>query len=71
MGNNSNSELRIGARVRLRASGEAGIVVWLWEDDGMTDAYVAFFGNDFPRGKPASVPYVLRYAATSLDLVDP
>lgn len=32
----------------------------------MFDCYVAFFGDEFPNGKPSEKPYVLRYAVTSL-----
>ena len=50
---------------------EYGVVVQCWDDDeiGGYDCYVAFFGSKLPSGKPEEKPYVLRYAATSLDLV--
>jgi hypothetical protein len=35
------------------------------------DCYVAFFGNEQPTGKPAKKPYLLRYASTSLTVIDP
>ena len=51
---------------------EYGVVVHCWEDDetGMHDCYVAFFGSAFPPGKPEKKPYVLRYAAVSLNVVE-
>jgi len=30
------------------------------------DCYVAFFGNYLPIGKTTAMPYILRYAVTSL-----
>lgn len=61
----------VGDRVRLQSTGECGIVVSSWTADelsGITDCYVAFFGRSFPSRdqRPTQVPYVLRYAATSL-----
>lgn len=52
---------------------EFGIVVHCWLDDelGGFDCYVAFFGPEFPDGKPPEKPYVLRYAATSLTVLAP
>ena len=65
-----------GTRVRRDAfwndddhiTSEYGVVVhcWLNDDIGMFDCYIAFFGSDFPEGKPAEQPYVLRYAAMGL-----
>jgi hypothetical protein len=65
-----------GTRVRLDSlvndddepTPEFGVVVHCWLDDeiGMFDCYVAFFGSEFPDGKPSDKPYVLLYAATSL-----
>jgi hypothetical protein len=51
---------------------EYGVVVHCWHDDGieMYDCYVAFFGSAFPSGKPEQKPYVLRYAAVSLNVVE-
>ena len=52
---------------------EYGVVVHCWleqEIDGY-DCYVAFFGNEPPTGKPAKMPYILRYASTSLTVVNP
>jgi hypothetical protein len=52
---------------------EVGVVVhcWLDEEIGAYDCYVAFFGDTIPAGRPAEKPYVLRYASTSLTVVDP
>ena len=63
--------IQIGQRVRHLGTGEVGIVVHLWVDPetGAEDAYVAFFGQNFPMGKPAEVPYVLRYFLSSLEPV--
>jgi hypothetical protein len=65
--------IKIGQRVKYRGAGsdEVGVVVWAWPDEyGDVDTYVAFFGASFPEGKPTSTPYVLRYYATSLELID-
>jgi hypothetical protein len=65
--------LPIGTKVRYDGSGqpEFGVVVYCWmsEDIRGYDCYVAFFGNEFPSGPPQQRPYVLRYAASSLDVV--
>ena len=68
-----------GTRVRLDSlvndegepTAEFGVVVHCWLDDeiGMFDCYVAFFGPEFPEGKPSEKPYILRYAATSLTVL--
>jgi hypothetical protein len=39
------------------------------EEIGTYDCYVAFFGDEFPSGPPKWTPYVLRYAAQSLNVV--
>jgi hypothetical protein len=68
--------LPAGTKVRydgLQEGGpEFGVVVhcWMNEEAGGYDCYVAFFGNEFPSGSPRHVPYVLRYAASSLDVVE-
>ena len=61
-----------GTRVRLDSTGEVGVVVHTWfnPEIGMDDCYVAFFGTEFPDGQPNGIPYVLRYAANSLDKLD-
>ena len=52
---------------------EYGVVIHCWDDDesGGCDCYVAFFGAVFPSGKPEEKPYVLRYAAISLNVLKP
>lgn len=54
--------IQIGQRVR-------NISTWIDPETGAEDAYVAFFGHDFPVGKPAEVLYVLRYFTGSLEPV--
>jgi hypothetical protein len=51
---------------------EYGVVVHCWLDDEMHayDCYIAFFGDQRPTGKPAEIPYVLRYFSTSLTVLD-
>lgn len=51
---------------------ELGVIVHCWFDEeiGEHDCYVAFFGLAFPDGKPAEKPYILRYAAGSLTVLD-
>ena len=53
-------------------SWEDGVVVhcWLSKEIGVHDCYIAFFGDAIPVGKPAVKPYVLRYASTSLTLLE-
>jgi hypothetical protein len=64
--------LAIGQRVRLPSTGELGIVVWVWHNadiDGL-DTYVAFFGTEWPAQDRVEMPYILRYAASTLEPVD-
>jgi hypothetical protein len=51
---------------------EYGVVIHCWDDDDIQawDCYVGFFGSTFPTGKPNEKPYVLRYAVTSLDVIE-
>jgi hypothetical protein len=63
------NDVNIGDKVKLRTSGEVGIVVWLFDLDGWPTAYVAFFGADYPVGTPKRPPYVLRYALSNLERV--
>lgn len=65
-----------GTRVRLAPSNgkiEYGVVVHCWFDEEiqMFDCYTAFFGTAQVVGKPDDAPYVLRYAAVSLDVIEP
>jgi hypothetical protein len=71
----SNAYIAPGTKVQLGADEngdvERGLVVSCWlEPSGFFDCYVAFSGKEFPEGKPAEVPYVLRYAAVSLKIID-
>ena len=67
-----------GTRVRYDGLSEAdggpeyGVVVHCWEDHEIQayDCYVAFFGGAFPSGAPEEKPYVLRYAAVSLKVLE-
>jgi hypothetical protein len=64
-----------GTKVSYDGTGaeEFGVVVHCWfaRDIQGYDCYVAFFGDEMPTtGKPKCIPYVLRYAATSLTIVD-
>jgi hypothetical protein len=62
-----------GTKVRYDGTGEPEFIVvhcWMNDDIGGYDCYVAFFGNEFPDGRPPCIPYVLRYAASSLDIVE-
>ncbi len=64
-------QLEVGQKVRLRDTGEVGVVVYLWiNEHGDEDTYVAFFGNSYPDGEPTNTPYILRYFATSLERQD-
>ncbi len=65
--------LKVGQRVKYLGTGstEVGVVVWVWDDEfGDQDAYVAFFGTSFPADKPENPPYILRYYAASLEVVE-
>lgn len=59
-------ELKVGDLVELVSTGEVGRIVSIWDDDGMQDCYVAFFGDALPNGKPSDKPYILHYYAASL-----
>ena len=50
---------------------EYGIVVACWTSSEIQgyDCYVACFGDALPAGAPSRKPYVLRYAATSLEVL--
>jgi hypothetical protein len=51
---------------------EYGIVVHCWNSDEISayDCYVAFFGPVRPVGAPTERPYILRYAVTSLTVIE-
>lgn len=41
-----------------------------WQDDGITDCYMAFFGRERPGAdRQPERPYVLRFNGTSLEVV--
>lgn len=66
-----------GTPVRYDGSDERGpeygivIYCWLSEEIGGYDCYIAFFGDQLPSGESVGMPYVLRYASTSLIALDP
>ncbi len=74
--NTSGPYLPPGTAVRYNGHEEGGpeygIVVHCWFDDeiGAHDCYVAFFGDKQPMGEPAEKPYILRYASTSLRVIN-
>jgi hypothetical protein len=52
-------------------SGEKGIFICSWDNDGITDCNVAFFGYEWPKeGEQPENIYVLRYYASSLELAE-
>lgn len=65
-----------GTRVRydglVDGGPEYGVVVhcWIDEEADFYDCHVAFYGAALPDGTPAKKPYVLRYASTSLVVLD-
>ena len=74
-----DSRVGVGSRVRRRFTNsdgeyqtECGVVVHIWSDPetGDDDAYIAFFGDRFPDGKPASKPFILRYFVSGLEVVE-
>ncbi|MCF6275754.1 MAG: hypothetical protein L3J05_08330 [Robiginitomaculum sp.] len=70
-----NTFLEPGTQVRYDGLGkehsEFGIVIHCWycKDCLWYDCYVAFFGDKFPNHCPKEKPYILRYATTSLHVV--
>ena len=50
---------------------EFGVVVHCWIDEALDahDCYIAFFGNELPSAAPEKLPYILRYASTSLTVL--
>jgi len=74
-----NPNLKVGSKVRRRSTSETdeelievGVVVHLWVDPEteLQDAYIAFFGEEFPQGKPSEKPVVLRYFASGLEVIE-
>ena len=61
---------KVGDKVMLTSTEEKGVVVSCWVNElGGEEAYIAFFGNEFPTGKPEDKPYVLHYATGALTRV--
>lgn len=65
-----------GTKVRLESvdgAPEVGVVVHCWGSDEIDayDCYVAFYGSEFPTRELKAKPYLLRYAASSLNVVEP
>ncbi len=65
-----------GTKVRLESEEgkpEEGVVVHCWGNDEIDayDCYVAFFGKTLPIREPTEKPYILRYAASSLKVIEP
>lgn len=53
---------------------EVGIVIAMWSDGGPVDCYVAFYGEKWPKmiqSEHPEKPYILRYYANSLRVVEP
>ena len=67
-----DENLSIGMKLRLKSTGEVGIVIWTWHNEFLVahDCYVAFFGKELPAGEPSETPYVLKYLSTSLERID-
>lgn len=74
-----DSQVRVGSRIRRTFENndggcqtECGVVVHVWTDPetGEEDAYIAFFGDQFPEGQPNSKPYILRYFVAGLEIVE-
>ena len=75
-----NTEIKIGSKIRRRFNcdddgafeTEVGVVVHIWRDPetNLDDAYIAFFGQNFPEGVPDEKPYILRYFVGGLELVE-
>ncbi|MBC7768314.1 MAG: hypothetical protein H7124_05965 [Phycisphaerales bacterium] len=65
-----------GTKVRydglVDGGSEYGVVIYCWIDAeaNVYDGHIAFYGAAFPEGAPKKQPYVLRYASTSLVVVD-
>jgi hypothetical protein len=64
--------IKPGTKVKLPITGEYGIVAHCWYSDHIYDfdCYVAFFGTSFPDQETECRPYILRYAAVSLEILE-
>lgn len=56
-----------------RSEPELGLVVQCWFEAGIGgyDCYVAFFTPADAQDRPTGPPYILRYAASSLNVLAP
>lgn len=69
--------IKVGDRVKRtfeldgKTVTEVGVVVHVWQDPEteLEDAYIAFLGNEFPDGKPAEKPVILRYFVSGLERI--
>lgn len=61
-----------GTKVKLPSTGEYGIVVHCWYSQNILDfdCYIAFFGTSFPSKDTDYKPYIFRYAAVSLEILE-
>lgn len=61
-----------GTKVKLPITGEYGIVIHCWYSHEIFDfdCYVAFFGTSFPDNETDCRPYIFRYAAVSLEILE-
>jgi hypothetical protein len=61
-----------GTKVKLPNTGEYGIVVHCWYSTEIFDfdCYIAFFGDSFPDKETQCKPYILRYSAVSLEILE-
>jgi hypothetical protein len=77
LGTQEDRFLKPGTRVRLAiklsedgmVTPQSGIVIHCWQDDvaNCFQSYVAFFGDELPRGKPPCEPYIVQHKASSLE----
>jgi len=65
-------ELKRGTKIKFNSTGEIGVIVHTWYDNEMdtTECHIAFYGEEFPSGKPSEPPYVLRYFSSSLEIIN-
>ena len=67
---NDGEYIEPGTRVKLTLTGEYGMVTHCWYNDGFFDCYVAFYGRYFPDKETKCKPYILRYGAVSLEIIE-
>ena len=68
----NNDEYIEPTKVKLPSTGEYGIVTHCWYNDKIFDfdCYVAFYGTSFPDRETECLPYILRYGAVSLEILE-